>query len=614
MISIKQMIYEGKQFFDLREYYNAYNTFKSAINLFPSSEEASTVEGKYVYSDLLRWKGITEIKLGMLDEAIHTFNSLLQKLGKNPPEVIYYLSLARYYYSYFLIDRTLTLLSALNDLRIIYPSVNIEKDKFATLMALIYSELNQLDEAERIVRGISLVGNIALAHIHRKRGLLSDAESEIDELLKYEKDNVDALIEKALILKEKGEHTRSLALLDCALKIEPTNVLSLLYKAEILESLGNFNNALLIYKNLDTILYSPLVKSKLIKTQKTLSTSKLIKAQTSSSSTTASISYYKKVFSRPLSSTSLKSWDPKVWVGKKLSIYKIDEILGEGGNGYVLKAVTPNGVEVAIKVLKIYSGVAEEYFENLINEASNLSSLSKHPNIVEIYAVNVDKFVLEEIMSGNLSFYEKDPPRIVMEFMKGGSLDELLKDDIFFYSSKWNKTVYKAISIVAKALNQMHIVGFIHMDVKPQNIFLTQKPKDPSELDNVNFKLGDLGSALRVGNKITQLTVEYAPPEAFIDTAKPYIDTFSLGMTTYVLLTRKLDRPDLQEMNDAFNCLQKGDLNCVKSKVKLAQEKLRTWDPNVPSEVKPLLKAMMDPYPLKRPASLDVYKALSKLL
>ncbi|MEJ2771479.1 MULTISPECIES: hypothetical protein [unclassified Stygiolobus] len=53
---------------------------------------------------------------------------------------------------------------------------------------------------------------------------------------------------------------------------------------------------------------------------------------------------------------------------------------------------------------------------------------------------------------------------------------------------------------------------------------------------------------------------------ALIEKASPSFNIFSLGTTLHVLLTREMDRPDLKEMEEAFN----GEL----SKVKIAREKL----------------------------------------
>jgi serine/threonine protein kinase len=121
---------------------------------------------------------------------------------------------------------------------------------------------------------------------------------------------------------------------------------------------------------------------------------------------------------------------------------------------------------------------------------------------------------------------------IAMELMKGGSMSDLLNDDSFFlflYSSKWEKNVYRAIEDIEEALNSLHSQGYVCMDVKPQNIFLTERPKQPYELDNVKFKLSDLRSAVRVNCKINQVTPLYSPPEVYLGVAKPSIDVFFAG-------------------------------------------------------------------------------------
>jgi len=270
---------------------------------------------------------------------------------------------------------------------------------------------------------------------------------------------------------------------------------------------------------------------------------------------------------------------PDCWVGSKISIYEIESIIGEGGTGYVLKGKHSNE-EVAIKILKIQKD-SNDFFDSLLREASNLIELSNHPNVVRIIAINVDKFLVDEIIKGNKSLYVNNPPFIVTELMRG-TIYDLLKDDTFFYSQAWRKNVYRAIKQIAEALSYIHSKGYVHMDVKPQNIFIDRVPSDPSELDYVNFKLGDLGSAVKIGEKPRQLTLEYSPPEALIEKASPSFDVFSLGMTLHVLLTRKMDRPDLKEMEEAFN----GEL----SKVKIAREKLNAWSENLEEIVKKAIR------------------------
>ncbi len=316
--------------------------------------------------------------------------------------------------------------------------------------------------------------------------------------------------------------------------------------------------------------------------------------------------------SKPLMGISLNNWDPKIWENRTLSIYKIEKVIGEGGNGYVLKGEY-SGKPLAIKVLKLYGSNPDEFFIDLATEASNLVNLSGHKNIVKIYSINVDTFIIDSILKGKTDLYVKNPPMIVMEYIEGGTLKDLLVDDTFYFSSEWKKTVLRSICETAEALSYIHSQGFVHMDVKPSNIFLSKRPNDPSELDKVTFKLGDLGSAVKINNKVKQITPEYSPPEVFLESAKPYFDVFALGMTAYVLLTRKIDRPDLNEMNSAIDCYMKDDMNCVKREIEKARMKLTQWNVNIDPEIDPLLNAMLSVDPNRRPTAREVVDMIRKI-
>ena len=314
--------------------------------------------------------------------------------------------------------------------------------------------------------------------------------------------------------------------------------------------------------------------------------------------------------SRPLAKVSPTQFDPNTLVNRRLGVYKVKSLIGSGGFGYVYLG-DMSGKKFAIKVLKLDKGDPVAYFRDLFHEANNLVDLSNHPNIVRVYAVNVDLNVIEEASKGNFGPYYADPPRIVMEYMEGGSLDNYLTEDTFFYSSGWETVVKKAVRQVADALAHVHGKGYVHLDVKPQNVFLTRKPRDPSDLLSVDFKLGDLGSAVRAGKDVMQVTPEYSPPEVLTSKASPSMDVFALGITLYVLLTRKNDRPDIQVMNEAFDCYVNNDTNCVKRKVEEAKRLLASWDPQVPEPYKSLVKAMTNPDPAKRPTALDVGRWLA---
>lgn len=87
---------------------------------------------------------------------------------------------------------------------------------------------------------------------------------------------------------------------------------------------------------------------------------------------------------------------------------------------------------------------------------------------------------------------------IVMEFMEGGSFMDLIQNPQITNSVFWRKIVYKVILQTASGLKYMHSLGYVHLDVKPQNIFFPQKMGNTGEsvYKSLKVKLGDLGVGL----------------------------------------------------------------------------------------------------------------------
>jgi eukaryotic-like serine/threonine-protein kinase len=142
-------------------------------------------------------------------------------------------------------------------------------------------------------------------------------------------------------------------------------------------------------------------------------------------------------------------------VGKKVSHYRVLEVIGGGGMGLVYKAEDLKlGRRVALKFLPdelANDSVALQRFER---EAQTASSLN-HPNICTIYEVEEHQrqpFIVMELLEG-----ETLRDRLATSTAKAIPLDQLL--DI-------------ATQICA-GLQAAHHKGIIHRDIKPANIFLT---------------------------------------------------------------------------------------------------------------------------------------------
>ena len=161
--------------------------------------------------------------------------------------------------------------------------------------------------------------------------------------------------------------------------------------------------------------------------------------------------------------------------------------LGEGGTGIVYAVrETRLNVTRAIKVLKPDIIHNCEWFRRFARE-SKANSAIKHPNIAQVF---------------ELAFDHNNVPYLVMEFVDGISLKELLDCLHVLPESRGLE-----ISIqVAAALTHAHKEGVIHRDLKPENIMLMHNT-DAGEGGQDLVKIIDFGIAkLRNEGVIVQLT------------------------------------------------------------------------------------------------------------
>jgi len=247
----------------------------------------------------------------------------------------------------------------------------------------------------------------------------------------------------------------------------------------------------------------------------------------------------------------LDNWDPRVWVGQEVHSYKITEHLATGLTGYVFRASFGQaGTEMAIKIPILKTGTGAAALEETMSEATRLLELSAQSKyVVQLRGILVDRLNIQEIVKGDTQLYLRSPPAIVMELMKGGAAKGLLEDpayDSLYYSEKWGGIVMLIASMIATGLETIHNAGFVHLDVKPQNILFNLRPpatgqemRDEMKSGTLVPKLADLGSVVRIGGKVGQFTSEYAPGEQVLgEGATASMDIYALGATIYNMLTK----------------------------------------------------------------------------
>ena len=144
-------------------------------------------------------------------------------------------------------------------------------------------------------------------------------------------------------------------------------------------------------------------------------------------------------------------------IGKKVSHYRVLDVVGGGGMGMVYKAEDLKlGRQVALKFLPpelASDPVALQRFEREARAASSLD----HPNICTIHEVE-----------------EHDgQPFIVMQLLEGETLRNRLA---VLGAAKERLPLEDLLEIAVQICNGLeaaHVKGIIHRDIKPANIFLT---------------------------------------------------------------------------------------------------------------------------------------------
>src|SRR5688572_756785 len=212
-------------------------------------------------------------------------------------------------------------------------------------------------------------------------------------------------------------------------------------------------------------------------------------------------------------------------IGQTVSHYRILEKLGEGGMGAVYLA---EDLHLARRVaIKFLTSTDHHYRARFIREARAVSALN-HPNIAMVH---------------DYGETAQDLPFIVMEYVKGKSLSDLLDEGLTLQRS------VEIVSRIAEALAEAHDHGIVHRDIKPSNILVNERgqvkvldfglvkhlfepPSSEVDLDAQTIYSTQTRSDVIVGTPL------YLSPEQA--TGKPIdgrSDLFALGALLYECLT-----------------------------------------------------------------------------
>jgi serine/threonine-protein kinase len=199
--------------------------------------------------------------------------------------------------------------------------------------------------------------------------------------------------------------------------------------------------------------------------------------------------------------------------------YELERPIGQGGMASVYRARDLRlGRAVAVKVLHPRYADDQEFIQRFDHEAMSAARLSAHPQIVDVYDVGEDN---------NLHY-------IVMELIEGEDLKWLIDREAPMTTNR----ALPLVELVADGLEYAHQQGFVHRDIKPQNILLDRDGQP---------HITDFGIAKsRMSTAVTQAgmtfgTADYlAPEQAQGLDVTPQTDVYSLGIVLYEMLAGRL--------------------------------------------------------------------------
>ncbi|MFJ6082062.1 Stk1 family PASTA domain-containing Ser/Thr kinase [Streptomyces sp. NPDC092369] len=194
--------------------------------------------------------------------------------------------------------------------------------------------------------------------------------------------------------------------------------------------------------------------------------------------------------------------------------YRVDARIAVGGMATVYRAVDTRLDRVlALKVMHPALAADVSFVDRFIREAKSVARLA-HPNVVQVF---------DQGAEGSYVY-------LAMEYVAGCTLRDVLRER----GALQPRAALDILEPVLAALGAAHRAGFVHRDMKPENVLIG---------DDGRVKVADFG-LVRSVDTVTSTTnavlgtVSYLAPEQIErGTADPRVDVYACGVVLYEMLT-----------------------------------------------------------------------------
>ncbi|MFC7894022.1 Stk1 family PASTA domain-containing Ser/Thr kinase [Streptomyces sp. NPDC057381] len=194
--------------------------------------------------------------------------------------------------------------------------------------------------------------------------------------------------------------------------------------------------------------------------------------------------------------------------------YRVEARIAVGGMATVYRAVDTRLDRVlALKVMHPTLATDATFVERFIREAKSVARLD-HPNVVQVF---------DQGAEGAYVY-------LAMEYIAGCTLRDVLRER----GALGPRAALDILEPVLAALGAAHRAGFVHRDMKPENVLIG---------DDGRVKVADFG-LVRAVDTVTNTTgavlgtVSYLAPEQIEQgAADPRVDVYACGVVLYEMLT-----------------------------------------------------------------------------